>query len=79
MFIYVGSVVDPNVFWASRIHNYGTDPDLDPDPARYTFQLEVIWIQTACSPKNNKFLYLGRHFLVMPKNQAKMKTMLISN
>ncbi len=66
MFIYVGSVVDPDVWLCcgseylvvSWIRMFLRPPgsiiicaDPDPDPARYTFQLEVIWIKTACSPK----------------------------
>jgi hypothetical protein len=53
MFMYVGSVVDPVVFVPSgfRIRNYLYGSGSDPNPARYTFQLEVIWIKTACSPK----------------------------
>jgi hypothetical protein len=56
-----------------------TDPDLDPDPARYTFQLEGIWIKTVWQPKYKKSLYLERNFLVMPKNQVKMKKIFFTN
>jgi hypothetical protein len=51
----------------------------DPDPARYTFQLEGIWIKTVWQLKYKKSLYLERHFLVMPKNQVKMKNKFFSN
>jgi hypothetical protein len=49
MFMFVGSVVDPDVFGppGSGSLIICTDPDLDPDLIRYTFHFEVIRIQTA--------------------------------
>jgi hypothetical protein len=67
------SVMDPNVFWASQIHNYfyGSGSGSGSSSVH-------ISIGSNLEPKYNKSLYLGRHFLVMPKNQVKMERKKIS-